>query len=102
MDGILDELLRLEDAKYHALIKCDAAGYEKYVREQLYLIDEPRLKGRASADKLLAFSKQAILNTSLYLNLVSTQPGVFAPASGYTGHGAAAETSNSRRVLAEV
>jgi hypothetical protein len=88
MDGILDELLRLEDAKHQALIGLDPARYDRSVREQTLLIDDSRLaaEARQGADKLLAFSKLANLNTSLYKNLLTTMPWLVAQA-GYTGTG---------------
>ena len=104
MDGILEELLRLEDAKHHALIHCDSVAYDDCVRAQSTLVDDPRIASgaRASADKLLAFSKLARINTSLYLNLLSTAPGTASPGGGYTVSGRIAETPVTRRVLAEV
>jgi hypothetical protein len=76
MDGIIDELLRLEDAKHQALIGLDPATYDRSVREQTTLIEDGRfaLEARNGADKLLAFSKLANLNTSLYRNFLTTIP----------------------------
>ena len=104
MDGILEELLRLEDAKHHALIQCDSAAYDECVRAQSTLVDDPRIssEARASADKLLEFSKLARINISLYLNLISTSPGFASRGGGYTVTGRIAETPVTRRVLAEV
>jgi hypothetical protein len=88
MDGIIDELLRLEDAKHHALIGLDPAMYERSVREQTALLAHTRLaaEARKSSDKLLAFSKLASLNSSLYQNLLTTTPWVANPRA-YTGSG---------------
>lgn len=99
MDGILDELLRLEDAKHQALISLDPTTYDRSVREQTALLDDSRLaaEARQGADKLLAFSKLANLNTSLYRNLLTTMPWLVAQA-GYTGTGVLAGASSPRRI----
>jgi hypothetical protein len=101
MDGILEELLRLENGKNQALISCDAAAYDNCVREQSRLINHPDIpsKARSSADKLLAFSRLANLNASLYFNLIATMTA--SPAQSYAGDGRMADTAASRRVLAE-
>ena len=77
MDGILEELLRLEDRKRLALIDLNAALYEDSVREQARLIEDPGISAEARSwpDKLLTFSKLARLNADLYANLA------FAPAA---------------------
>jgi hypothetical protein len=56
MGGIIDELLRLEDAKHQALIGLDPATYDRSVREQTVLIEDGRFASetRKGADKLLA------------------------------------------------
>ena len=102
MDGILDELLRLEDAKHHALIGLDPAAYDRSVREQTALLDDSRLsaEARRASDKLLAFSKLANLNTSLYQNLFTTAPWL-ANTRGYTGAGQLMTPAAPRRFTAE-
>jgi hypothetical protein len=102
MDGILEELLRLEDAKHKALISCDASIYDSCVREQARLIELPGIprEARSSVDKLLAFSKLASLNASLYFNLISTLTA--SPSQSYNGTGRIADAAAARRVLAEV
>jgi hypothetical protein len=99
MDGIIDELLRLEDAKHQALIGLDPTAYDRSVRQQTVLLDDSRLalEARQGADKLLAFSKLANLNTSLYKNLLTTMPWLVAQA-GYTGTGILAGALAPRRV----
>ena len=94
MDGIIDELLRLEDAKHQALIGLDAATYDRSVREQTALLEDTRLstEARQGADKLLVFSKLANLNTSLYQNLLTTMPWLSAQR-GYTPTGVMAGTA---------
>jgi hypothetical protein len=102
MDGILDELLRLEDAKHQALIGLDPAAYDRSVQEQTLLLDDNRLsaEARRASDKLLAFSKLASLNTSLYQNLLSTTPWL-ANSRGYSGAGHLMTTATPRRFTAE-
>ncbi len=103
MDGILDVLLRLEDAKHHALISLDSATYDRSVREQAALLDDSRLssEARKASDKLLAFSKLASLNTNLYQNLLTTTPWLAANSRGYTGAGHLSTTTAPRSFSAE-
>lgn len=103
MDGILDELLRLEDAKHHALIVLDSATYDRSVREQTALLEDSRLSAEASkaSDKLLAFSKLASLNTNLYQNLLTTTPWLATPRA-YTGSGRMASAPAPRSFSAQV
>ena len=70
MDGILEELLRLEDAKHHALLNADEVAYDDYVCEQIRLLDDPQIstESRWSPSKLLEFSKRVNVNASLYWN----------------------------------
>jgi len=102
MDGILDELLRLEDAKHHALIGLDSAMYDRSVREQAVLIEDSRLssEARKASDKLLAFSKLASLNSNLYQNLLTTTPWLANPRA-YTGSGRLSTTTAPRSFSAE-
>jgi hypothetical protein len=74
MDGILEELLRLEGSKRRALIDLNAAEYEISVRQQTRLIEDPGISTEARnwPDKLLTFSKLAELNANLYSNLMMT------------------------------
>ena len=39
MDGIVEQLLRLEEAKHKALLKCDSATYELHVSVQMRLFE---------------------------------------------------------------
>jgi hypothetical protein len=102
MDGILDELLRLEGAKHHALIGLDSATYDRSVRAQVALLDDNRLssEARKASDKLLAFSKLASLNSNLYQNLLTTAPWVVNPRA-YTGTGHFSTTTAERSFSAE-
>jgi hypothetical protein len=103
MDGIIDELLRLEDAKHHALIGFDPAMYDRSVREQTALLEDTRLaaEARKGSAKLLAFSKLASVNSSLYQNLLMTTPWVANP-SAYTGSGQISMTTAPRSFSAAV
>jgi hypothetical protein len=102
MDGIVDELLRLEDAKHQALIGLDAAAYDRSVQEQTALLEDSRLssEARKASDKLLAFSKLASLNISLYQNLFTTTPWL-AQTRGYSGAGRLMNSAAPRRFAAE-
>jgi hypothetical protein len=103
MDGILDELLRLEDAKHHALIGLDSATYDRSVREQAALLDDSRLSSEArnAPDKLFAFSKLASLNSNLYQNLLTATPWLENPRA-YTGTGRLSTSTAPRSFSAEV
>ena len=102
MDGIVDELLRLEGAKHHALIGLDSAMYDRSVREQTTLIEDSRLSAEAckASDKLLAFSKLASLNSDLYQNLLATTPWLASPRA-YTGTGQMSNATAPRSFWAE-
>ena len=102
MEGIVDELLRLEDAKHHALIGLDSAMYDRSVREQATLLEDSRLSGEArkASDKLLAFSKLASLNSNLYQNLLTTTPWLTNPTA-YTGSGRISTSTAPRSFSAE-
>jgi len=72
MDGILEQLMRLEDAKHEAILDANAASYANCLREQSRLIaDPPHWDSVASRRRLLEFSKRANSNASLYLKLNS-------------------------------
>jgi hypothetical protein len=89
MDGILEELLRLEGAKKHALIALDSEAYETSVQKQTCLIDDPRLAvaARTGSTQLLAFSRLANINAELYDNLLATAPWITVASRSYTGDG---------------
>jgi hypothetical protein len=89
MDGILEELLRLEDAKHHALIDFDPVAYENSVRQQERLVDGIRLSASSASDTetLVALSKLAGINAGLYHNLLSTTPWLVPHKSSYSGNG---------------
>ena len=95
MDGILEELLRLEDAKHRALISLDSEVYEDSVQKQVRLLDDPAISTatRTDTEKLLAFSKLAGSNRILYENILATAPWNVAPIRRYTGQGQIVEPS---------
>jgi len=103
MYGVLEELLRLEDAKHRALIALDSEVYEDSVQKQARLIDDPGIStaGRTDSGKLLAFSKLANINTRLYENLLSTAPWIAVPSRSYTEQGQIAEPPVTRGFSAE-
>jgi len=97
MEGILEELLRLENVKHHALLTLNSEVYEGSVSQQNSLIDNT---GFSAADKsgsvnLLAFSKLARLNSSLYENLLSTAPWVEMARRSYSDQGIPTDSSTS-------
>jgi len=89
MDGILEELLRLENVKHHALLTVNSDVYEDSVRQQNSLIDssEFSIADGSHSVKLLAFSKLIRLNASLYENLLSTAPWVDMARNAYSDQG---------------
>ena len=89
MDGILEELLRLEAVKNRALIDLDPAVYEEAVHKQIDLINDPGISEAAGTgqETLLAISKLSNFNTTLYENLLATAPWILAASRSYTGGG---------------
>jgi hypothetical protein len=87
MDGILEELLRLENAKHEALIGIDARAYDENVREQMRIVAGYRQAGASATrvEPLLALAQLITLNTRLLQNLLATTP-VFE-SLGYTANG---------------
>jgi hypothetical protein len=100
MDGLVEELLRLESAKHKALVEIDASAYEATVRAQMRLLSasrNPSVKV-SNVERLLTLSQLITLNTRLLQNLVSTTPWFAINRNGYTAKGrvAAAAANNSR------
>ena len=89
MDGILEELLRLEGVKNRALIDLDPEVYEDSVQKQIGLINDPGITeaARSDADTLVAISRLNSFNTTLYENLLATAPWILAASRSYTGQG---------------
>ena len=104
MDGILEELLRLEGVKNRALIDLDAQVYEDSVQKQISLINDPGLAGtaRTGADTLAAISRLNSFNTSLYENLLATAPWILAASRSYTGAGQISQSEAAHVFSAEV
>ena len=103
MDGLVEELMRLESAKHQALVEIDASAYDLNVREQMRLVafskDAPYKA--SSVERLLALSQLITLNTRLLQNLVSTSPLFALNKSGDTAKGRASLPATSRRVFVE-
>jgi hypothetical protein len=102
MDGLVEELLRLEGAKHTALISIDAPAYDASVREQMQLLaastDSSRTVTRV--ERLLALSQLITLNTRLLQNLLLTTP-LFDSSGSYTATGSVSVPVSSRRVSLE-
>jgi len=104
MDGLVEELLRLEGVKHKALVEIDAASYDAIVREQMRLLAISRKTASSKATdvrRLLALSQLITLNTRLLHNLVSTSPLFAFNKNGYTAKGRASMPAISRRVSVE-
>ena len=104
MDGLVDELLRLEDAKHKALVSIDAPAYDDNVRKQMVLLaaSDAGHRGRvADVDRILALSQLITLNTRLLQNLVSTTPWFAFSGNSYSSNGRVA-AQTSARVSVEV
>ena len=103
MDGLVEELLRLESAKREALVLIDAAAYEASVREQMRLLTVCRdsCKKVSNLDQLLSLSQLITLNTRLLQNLISTNPRFAFNHNGYNAQGNMSAPAVSRRVSVE-
>ena len=103
MDGLVEELLRLESAKHKALVEIDATAYDAHVQTQLRLVSVSRNSSdkTTNVERLLALSQLITLNTRLLHNLVSTSPLFAFNKNGYTAKGRAALPAISRRVSVE-
>jgi hypothetical protein len=104
MDGLVEELLRLESAKHKALVEIDGPAYDANVRAQLRLVSASKktLDKVANVERLLALSQLITLNTRLLQNLVSTTP-CFALSNnnGYNAKGRVSDVTTSRRISVE-
>jgi hypothetical protein len=103
MDGLVEELLRLESAKHKALVEIDASAYEVHVQTQLRLLSIPRVStdGTTNVERLLALSQLITLNTRLLQNLLSASPLFAFSKNGYTAKGRISIPAISRRVSVE-
>ena len=104
MDGLVEELLRLEGAKHKALIEIDPSAYDNTVREQMRLLavsKGPAADKVASVERLLALSQLITLNTRLLQNLISTTPWFAFNHTGYTAKGGVTAGKTLHRVAVE-
>jgi hypothetical protein len=105
MDGLVEELLRLESAKHRALVLIDAPAYDASVREQLQLLAASKLTTAgavSNVERLLALSQLITLNTRLLQNLLSTTPLFAISGNGYRADGRVSQSPGSGRVSVEV
>jgi hypothetical protein len=86
MDGLVEELLRLESAKHKALVEIDASAYNLHIQTQwrLLAVSKPYGATVTNVERLLALSQLITLNTRLLQNLSLTSP-LFAPSKSAPG-----------------
>ena len=103
MDGLVEDLLRLERAKHKALVAIDAPAYDESVREQMRLLSETKgaIRGVADIEPLLVLSRLISLNARLLQNLLLTAPFFALGLNGYTASGRLSLPSESGRVMVE-
>jgi hypothetical protein len=103
MDGLVEELLRLESAKHKALIEIDASAYDAHVQTQLRLlsISKESPDNVTNVERLLALSQLITLNTRLLQNLISTSPLFAFSKNSYTAKGRVSVPAISGRVSIE-
>jgi hypothetical protein len=91
MQGIVQELLRLEYAKEKALINGDAPAYDESVRAQLHALDSTTTilasEARQHPDQLKDLAKLVRRNIALFWNLMSVSPAFERSRGGYTALG---------------
>jgi hypothetical protein len=77
MDGLIEELLRLEGAKHRALVEIDASAYYENARQQTLLISKADGTSTVASDikPLLALSQLITLNEKLLQDIL--------PAGGF-------------------
>jgi hypothetical protein len=103
MDGLVEELLRLESTKHKALVSIDAPTYDSSIREQLRLLDAAKgsLPKNNGTEELLRLSQLITVNTRLLQNLLSTTPLVHLNGHYYTAEGRLSAQPTSGRVSVE-
>ena len=103
MDGLVEELWRLENSKHTALILIDAAAYDANVREQMRLLAEAKepVTSVTNVERLLALSQLITLNTRLLHNLMSTTPLFNMIGNAYAADGRASVGQTPQRVSVE-
>jgi hypothetical protein len=99
MDGLVSELLRLEDAKHQALVQIDESSYEDSVREQMRLLAS-RPIGEVRLAQILALSQLIQLNQRLLQNLISTSCAFVFNTATYSASGVA-QTKTPARLSVE-
>lgn len=103
MDGLVEELLRLENSKHTALILIDAAAYDATVRDQMHLLatSGEAIRNVTNVERLLELSQLITLNTRLLQNLMATTPLFNVIGSGYAANGRVSLQKAFRRVSVE-
>ena len=104
MDGLVEELLRLEGAKHKALVEIDASAYDENVCKQMRLLAASKSRQAdsvADVARLLSLSQLITLNTRLLQNLISATPWFAFSPRGYTAKGRVAGAGTSGRVAVE-
>jgi hypothetical protein len=99
MDGIVETLLRLENAKSKALIEGNAPAYDESVRAQRHLLDSSHdleSDARTSPASLAELEKRIRLNTSLFLNLISTSAVFARNMTSYSASGTVEPPARTR------
>ena len=73
MDGLIEELLRLEGAKHRALVEIDTFAYYENARQQTLLISQADSTSAVPSDikPLLALSQLITLNERLLEDILS-------------------------------
>jgi hypothetical protein len=105
MDGTVEAVLRLEDAKRKALVDFDASAYDDHLRAQLRLLETSTpaaIAAQSSSADILALAKLIRLNSLLYHNLLSISPWIQQPRHAYTSGGHFAAGTGAKRFSAEV
>lgn len=101
MDGIVQELLRLERAKQKALIDGNAPAYDESVRAQLYCLDshtsDLTTAARLFPNEFATLSGILRQNVALFWNLMRVSPVYEHTRGGYTVEGNI-ETQVGRRL----
>ena len=74
MDGLVEQLLRLESAKHQALVEINPSAYDANVRNQRRLIasNGTPVVQDSDLERLLSLSQLITLNERLLQNLMST------------------------------
>ena len=82
MDGTVEAVLRLDDAKRKALVDFDASAYDDHLRAQLRLLETSTpaaIAAQSSSADILALAKLIRLNSLLYHNPLSISPWIQQP-----------------------